>query len=309
MVDIGINFIDGNEKCYEILKKYKFINTIKFPGRICDYENLTNFLKLAKRLELKVDLHGLPGMLPAFNCMNDEFLSNVDVNKLIEIFEEYQDISRFSTHIGIKHKDSLDNYTSSEVDIKWKENYDSLKNILKNIFNKDVEIGLENIPGGFMYDERTLTPEYVSQNWEKADFGVFDVCHAKLASKDLKTDYSQYIESLEFKDKVKIIHVSGNTDYNDRYTNKPDKHVLINDNEIEDIICAIDLFKNVDLIVSEYSFDSIYSEAKEIIIEAIVLNKIITTKDVRAVKQTMKYLRENLKDDITNIEEIIDKIQ
>ena len=240
MVDIGINYISGNEKCYELLKKYRYINTIKFPGRTCDLENLTKFLKLAKKLNLKMDLHGIPGMLPAFNCMDDEFLSNVNFKQLDEIFSENANISRFSTHIGIKHKDNLDKYSNSEINFKWKKNYDDLKSNLDTIFNTNVEIGLENIPGGFMYDKRTLTPEYVSQNWEKADFGVFDVCHAKLASNDLKMDYYQYVKELKHKDKVKIIHVSGNTDYNDKYLNKPDKHVLINEDEIQDIIDSID---------------------------------------------------------------------
>ena len=52
-MDIGINYLTELEepknrfdKLYKILLKSRYINTIKFPGKYCDFETLDNFLKL-----------------------------------------------------------------------------------------------------------------------------------------------------------------------------------------------------------------------------------------------------------------------
>ena len=157
MIDIGINYLAGIDECYKILKKHNIINTIKFPGRICDYEHMEACLRLAKELNLKVDLHGLPGMTPAFSCMSDNFVSKVDWKKLKEVFKINNDISRISTHIGLEHADSFSNYSNEDVEKKWRKNYNDLQKGLEYALGKKVEIGLENIPGGFKYDIKSVS--------------------------------------------------------------------------------------------------------------------------------------------------------
>ena len=308
MVDIGINYLAGNDECYKILKKHNIINTIKFPGRICDYNHMESCLKLAKELNLKVDLHGLPGMTPAFSCMSDKFIENVDWIRLKEVFNLNNSITRISTHVGLEHKDSFDNYDKEDVRKKWHENYQNLKKHMEDLIGKNIDIGLENIPGGFKYDERSLTPEYVSENWKLSDFGVYDVTHAKLAAKTLNMDFSEYLDKLTYREKVKIYHVSGNNDETGMYDAKPDKHILLSESEIEDIIKCRELFKNLDLIVSEYSFQSKYSIEKEIFIEAVVLHSIVIDGDAKKAKAILMYLKKKLKDDISNAEEVLNYI-
>lgn len=305
MIDIGISYLAGNDECYRILKKHNIINTIKFPGRVCDYNHLEACLKLTKELNLKIDLHGLPGMTPAFSCMSDNFVKNVDWEKLKEVFKINNNINRFSTHIGLEHADSFSNYSENDVNEKWKKNYNDLHRGLEYSLGKKIEIGLENIPGGFKYDIKSLTPEYVSENWKLADFGVYDISHAKLASKTLKIDFEEYIDRLTYLDKVKIYHVSGNNDKVGLYTNKPDKHVLISEEEIEDVVKCKMMFPNLDLIVSEYSFESKYSMKKELAIEAIILNSIVKNEDTEVIKKKLRFLEGNLLDDISNLDQIL----
>ena len=308
MIDIGINYLAGIDECYKILKKHNIINTIKFPGRVCDYEHMEACLRLAKELNLKVDLHGLPGMTPAFSCMSDNFVSKVDWEKLKEVFKINNDISRISTHIGLEHADSFSNYSNEDVEKKWRKNYNDLQKGLEYALGKKVEIGLENIPGGFKFDTKSLTPEYISENWKLADFGVYDVSHAKLAAKTLKIDFNEYMTKLTNLDKVKIYHVSGNNDKVGLYDNKPDKHVLLSEEEIEDVIKCKNMIPNLDLIVSEYAFESRYSVAKEVAIESIILYLIARDEELGKIKQKLRFIEENLLDDISNLEKIISKI-
>ena len=308
MIDIGINYLAGIDECYKILKKHNIINTIKFPGRVCDYEHMEACLRLAKELNLKVDLHGLPGMTPAFSCMSDNFVSKVDWEKLKDVFKINNDISRISTHIGLEHADSFSNYSNEDVEKKWRKNYNDLQKGLEYALGKKVEIGLENIPGGFKFDTKSLTSEYISENWKLADFGVYDVSHAKLAAKTLKIDFYEYMTKLTNLDKVKIYHVSGNNDKVGLYDNKPDKHVLLSEEEIEDVIKCKNMLPNLDLIVSEYAFESRYSVAKEVAIESIILYLIARDEELGKIKQKLRFLEENLLDDISNLEKIISKI-
>lgn len=305
MVDIGINYLAGIDECYRILKKHNIINTIKFPGRVCDYEHMEACLELAKELNLKVDLHGLPGMTPAFSCMSDNFVSKVDWKKLKEVFKINNDISRISTHIGLEHADSFSNYSNEDVEKKWKKNYNDLQKGLEYALGKKVEIGLENIPGGFKYDIKSLTPEYISENWKLADFGVYDVSHAKLAAKTLKIDFNEYITKITNLDKVKIYHVSGNNDKTGLYDSKPDKHVLISEDEIDDVVKCKAMLPNLDLIVSEYSFESKYSISKEVAIEAITINAIAKNENIESIKKKINFLEKNLLNDISNLDEMI----
>lgn len=313
MIDIGINYLTEIEmpqnrydKIYKILVENRYINTIKFPGKCCNYEELKMVLNFAKFMNIKLDIHGFPNIVPAINSKN--YLKNVDWNKLSELIREYKYIKRISTHIGLENKDRLNKYTEKELEKDLNYNIEKMKNEMKNILNKEIEIGVENIPGGFDFDKETMTPNYISENWKKFDFGVFDISHAKLSAKQLNMSYDEYLKELKYKEKVKILHVSGNIDETNKYENKPDKHVLIHHTEIKDIIKTIQEFTNLDLIVSEYAYNTKYSYEKELIIESIVLFTIVKTKDYNLSKCVLEFLEKYLKEDISNIEQIIGSI-
>lgn len=305
MIDIGINYLSENNECYKLLKRYNVINTLKYPGRTCNYEELKKFLKYTHDNEFKIDLHGLPKMTPSFSCNNNLFIGDVDFKFLEEIFRINNKINRISTHIGLENNDRLEYYKENELEENWLNNYKSLQNNLEKILKRKIEIGLENIPGGFDFDIETITPEYVSENWRKADFGVFDIAHAKLSANVLNISYDEYLKRLSNIEKVRILHISGNIDSTEKYYSKPDKHVLISVLEIGDILKTITAFEKLDLIVSEYSYNTRFSSQKETIIEAVTINKIITTCNKDLSIKVMKYLEENLNDDISNAEKIL----
>lgn len=296
-MDIGINYLTELEepknrfdKLYKILLKSRYINTIKFPGKYCDFETLDNFLKLINETGAKPDIHGLPGMVAAIHSKN--FVRNVDWEKVKERISECK---RISTHIGLENKDRMENYEQGVFE-------NNIKQLKQNL---NCEVGIENIPGGFDFDHRTLTPEFITEIWGKADFGVYDISHAKLSAKDLGISYEEFVERLGNKEKVKILHVSGNIDDTGKYEYKPDKHVLINEKEISDVIKLFEQFKNVDLVVSEYAYNTKYSYEKEIVIEVMILNEIIKTKNEQEIRNKLKFLQENLENNLSNLEEII----
>ena len=302
MIDIGINYITEKEtisnkydNIYKFLVKKGYINTIKYPGRYCDLENLKNVIKISQETKSKLDVHGLPQMVSAI--YSEDFIKNIEWNKL-----KIKNIARISTHMGLKNGEKLNDYSEKELEDTFKNNIKKLKSNIKELTGRGVEFGLENIPGGFQFDLDTIKPEFVGDNWEKVDFGIFDIAHAKLSAKELKITYKEYIDRLKNKDKVKILHVSGNIDETNKYANKPDKHVLINKNEINDIIEAIKTFKNIDLVVSEYAYNTKYSIEKELLIEAIVLSNIVKTMDEHKSQEILEHLEKNLENDISNIE-------
>ena len=75
--------------------------------------------------------------------------------------------------------------------------------------------------------------------------------------------------------------------------------------EIGDILKTITTFEKLDLIVSEYSYNTRFPSKKETIIEAVTISKIITTRNKDLSIKVMKYLEENLNDDISNAEKIL----
>ena len=57
--------------------------------------------------------------------------------------------------------------------------------------------------------------------------------------------------------------------------------------------------------VSEYAYNTKYSYEKEIVIEVMILNEIIKTKNEQEVRNKLKFLQENLENNLSNLEEII----
>ena len=313
MIDIGINYLtqgdmsqNAFDKIYKLLVKKGYINTIKFPGKYCNYDGLKKALRLVEDTNIKIDIHGFPGIVPSISSKN--YIKNVDWNKLKDIINKSKYIKRISTHIGLENKDRLRNYKYDELMNNYNINVLNVKEKLKNILCNQIDIGVENIPGGFDFDIETIKPNYVSDCWRQADFGVFDISHAKLSAKQLKITYEEYLKMLKYKEKVKILHISGNVDETNKYENKPDKHVLIHHTEIKDVIKTIQEFHNLDLIISEYSFNTKYSYEKELIIESIVLFTMIKTKDYNLSKYILNFLEKCLQEDISNIEQIIEII-
>lgn len=76
------------------------------------------------------------------------------------------------------------------------------------------------------------------------------------------------------------MHISGNVDNTGKFKNKLDKHLMMDKTEIKDIIYTIKNFKNLDLIISEFAFNSRYSFEKELKIEMKTLKMIVETLDV-----------------------------
>lgn len=310
MIDIGINYITGLEgknnydDIYKLLIKRRYITTLKFPGKSCDYNTLENLLKLTQITNSKIDIHGIPKMLPSI-C-SKQCVQKINWEELREKLSINNQISRISTHIGLDRNDKLNNYKKEKLERNLETNKKVLKNQLKEIVGNEIELGLENIPGGFHLDIETIKPQYISENWEKADFGVFDISHAKLAAKSLNMTYEDYTKEIENKEKVKILHISGDIDELNKYPNSPDKHILIHQSEIKDIIQTLELFENIDLVVSEYAYNTKYSYEKEIIIESIIISIITQKRNEKIAKNALNYLEQNLKEDICNIEEILD---
>lgn len=314
MIDIGINYItelgsyiNQYDDVYKFLLERGYINTIKFPGKYCDYPSLQSANNLMKKTNAKIDIHGLPGMVPAI--YSNEFVKTIEWEKLKEILTNKQSIKRISTHMGLKSGDRLTNYTNDELISNWNKNINNIKNKMQEWMGSKIEVGVENIPGGFDYDLKTITPEFITANWSNADFGVFDISHAKLAANDLKITYEEYLERIDFKEKVKILHVSGNINETDEIKNKPDKHTLIHKNEIGVIIKALQEFENVELVVSEYGYNTKYSYPKELVIEAITLATIVRKQDEYLSKKILNFLEENLKEDLSNLQQIVDIVQ
>ena len=315
MTDIGINYLtEENDKdvgkyddIYKELIKRGYINTLKFPGKHCDINNFKRFISFIEKVNCKADLHGLPGMVPATH--QKDFLKNVNWKQLEGDLKRTNKIERISTHIGLDGKDKISNYKVSELKKNFNSNIIEMKYRMKEMLNKDVSFGGENQPGGFEIDKITISPEFISEIWDKMDFGVFDISHAKYSAKEMNISYMCFLKSLYNIEKVKIIHVSGDTDRSNKSNSKVDKHMLINDTEIKDIIDSIKFFPNLDLVISEYAYHSKYSYEKEIVIEALVLNNIVKYLDYEKANKILIYLENNLKNNVSNLNEILNYIE
>ena len=211
--------------------------------------------------------------------------------------------NRISTHIGSERNISM---KDSNAILLY--NIGLIKEKFFEKYGMKIEFGGENQCGGYGLARDIISPETISNIWGILDFGVFDISHAKLASKDLGITYEDYINKLANKKKVKILHISGNIDKENRYKDRLDKHFIMDESEIPDIIKTIKEFPNLDLIDTEYAFNSRYSFEKELVIEIITLNKIISTLDAKESTRIYRHISENLQNDISNINKIIEEV-
>ena len=304
MIKIGCNYIlDENNKntydnVYEYLVKKQYLQVIKFPGKYCNMQELLYALNFAKRMNIKIDLHGLPGMEPRTH--SKRMLNNIKWDELPLNMMQFIYKDRISTHIGAEKEDDIDSCENIFI-----ENFNKIKEIFNKKYNINISFGGENQSGGYNIALKEISPKTISKIWEKMDFGVFDISHAKLDSIDLNITFQEYLRSLTLKDKVKILHVSGNIDETGKYKDRIDKHILINKKEIKDILKTINGFSNLDLIDTELAFNTKYSFEKELVIEVVTLNMISKKMTEDEIYKTYDILSKKLKNDISNIEEII----
>ena len=307
MIKIGCNYIvDPRGKniyddLYEYLIKNNYIEILKFPGKLCNYPEFEHCLNLARKTNIQIDLHGLPNMEPQTHSKN--MLKNIEWNKLPKDLFDLIYKKRISTHIGVEKGDDID--FSKAILIN---NIKQIKEIFKKIYDKTIEFGGENQSGGYNIPLNEISPETISNTWSILDFGVFDISHAKLDAIDLNITYKNYLNNLFNKNKVKILHISGNVDVTGKYKDRIDKHLLIDKSEIKDIINTIEQFPNLDLVITEFAFNSKYTFRKELIIEICTLNKIVRTLNEDESIITYDFLSNNLKEDLSNFRDIINKI-
>lgn len=310
MIKIGCNYLlDENglnkyDNIYKYLIKNNFLHVLKYPGKVCNIETLSHCTKLAQEMNIKVDIHGLPCMEPRTHGYN--ITKNIKWYELPDNLKKVIYKNRISTHIAAdKGKDIF----SKESNDNFINNINSLKQKFKEKYSIELEIGGENQAGGYKLPLTEISPDTVSTMWGKMDFGVFDISHAKLDSVDLNISYNDYIDKLNYIDKVKILHISGEKDLTDKFLNSKDKHVLTHESEIEDILKTIKIFNNIDLIDTEIAYNTLYSLEKELVIEVLTLNLLVNKLDENEIKENMKYLKNNLKENLSNIEEILKNIR
>lgn len=301
MIQIGCNYIVNQDEkniydnLYSYLVKNNYIDILKFPGKLCNYEEFNYCLNLANKLKIKIDLHGLPHMEPRTH--SKRMFTNIEWNKLPNNLMILNNKKRISTHICAENNENI-----NETTYILKENINYLKDKFYEKYSEEIKFGGENSSGGYNLPLVEISPETISNTWSLLDFGVFDISHAKLAAIDLKISYEDYLKSLLNKEKVKILHISGNVDKTGKFENKIDKHLMMDKTEIKDIIKTIKEFKNLDLIISEFAFNSKYSFEKELIIEMCTLNKIVKTLDEKESIKTYNLLSENITDDLSNLD-------
>lgn len=141
------------------------------------------------------------------------------------------------------------------------------------------------------------------------DFGVFDIAHGKNSAQEEGISYEEYLKRLTNTERVKIFHVSGNMDRTGKYIDKPDKHVMMDESEFSEILETISVFSNLDLIVTEYAYQTKYAYEKEIIMEIVTLKKLVESKDVEYTKKIGLFLEKELKEKGENLEEVLEKIE
>lgn len=301
---LGTNYISGiNEEVYKVLLKSNYIEILKYPGISGAFEELEKFVNCVLRLDAQIDIHGIPGCRPATH--DKDFINNVEWTKLKEYLRPIKDkINVYSTHIGTFNSATEKNlYTIHEKeksDEIYNNNIKELRKRLNNIAGHDVYIGGEMQSGGFGIDLEVLKPEFISASWESLDFGVIDYAHMSTGAKDLNITLEEYISRLTDKDKVKIMHVSGN----ELNKTNPDAHTCISKNEMYKILEVIKNFKNIEKILLEFCFEYKYSKEKEMVISIVTLKHMIENQNIHVYD----YIEQNLQNDCSNLQEILDNI-
>lgn len=243
MIQTGINYI-SSMSIYEVSS---CIDILKFPGIRCNPEELEQFL-IELPQTVQADLHGLIDFKPAWNSPNIAQNANNRLNQKL-IRQTYA--KHFSTHIG-----------------QFEGDGDGVTNFLKNLEDMKtlfpgIRLGGENVfslvsPNGkanYMTLQST-TPEFINFIWEHLDFGVFDIAHAKIASRDHNMQLDEYIRSLN-RQKVEIIHISGGmrfANFNSSNSNDVDLHLPCELQDFIELQQLLPLFPNTKAVISELAY-------------------------------------------------------
>lgn len=243
---VGINYISSiPEQVIEQLVKDGIINILKFPSTKCTQEELSIFLSNLPN-EAKADPHGLLNFKPAWNAPN---IAQKATNSLNQKLFAQTGATHFSTHIGQfpGDGDPIENFEKN------------LKNLRKLL--PGIQLGGENVfalldkHGNPQYMTlESSKPEFINWMWERLDFAVFDIAHAKIAAMDHKMSFEAYVEKLN-KEKVKIIHISGgipNLTTGD--SNDADPHTPCTEEDFEKLKDMMKLFPNTQIVISELAY-------------------------------------------------------
>lgn len=303
---VGINYLSNvKEEIYGILKKEGFLDILKFPGEKCTLEELNLFIACVQKYDLEVDIHGLPGVIPAIH--DKDFIKNLDWNSINPLLFSCKGAKQYSTHIGLKNGDKVSNYSQEEIETNLQNNIKNFKQEVQHRFHKKVTVGGEMKPGGFQYDPITLTPEFISKTWEKLDFGVFDIAHVELIAEDMGISYEEYRKRLSHTNKITTVHVSENK--SPLYPQNPDTHVMISEKKIRRLFVLLQEYKNIENILSEYTFQGYDTMEKEVAIDVIIIKTMIQTKNLEKTLQVYEFLKQEIKKDCSNIQEIINIVK
>ena len=243
MIQTGINYISS----MSILGISGFIDTLKFPGIRCNPEELEQFLMDLPQTA-QADLHGLINFRPAWNSPNIAQNANNDLNRKL-LTQTHA--THFSTHIGQFEGDG-------DPFVNFRKNLEDMRTLLPAI-----RLGGENVfslvnPSGkanYMTLQSTH-PDFINFMWERLDFGVFDIAHAKIAARDHKMQFSEYVRALNCH-KVEIIHISGGmalANFNSSNSNDVDLHFPCELQDFIELQQLLKLFPNVKFVISELAY-------------------------------------------------------
>lgn len=303
----GVNFLGVlNPNVYRLLNYYGYLSFLKYPGISCNFEELNKFIGIAKELNVVVDIHGLPGLIPRLHAKH--ICDNIDWERVSKDLFSLRGSNVFSTHIGA---DKLFMAKQKDFDAVLRKNMYAMKNTILVKYNRSIiNVGGENQPGGRIYPQIFITPEFVGHAWEILDFGVFDVSHARLAAEELGITFEEYVERLKNRDKVKIIHISG-CDLSVKNPIKRDSHIVTTIREYQILLSILPKFKHVKRIASEYAYHKRHSNlptVKDLVTETITLHTALETRDISKTEEMLTYLKKQKMHTAQEVEKVLKRI-
>lgn len=243
MIETGINYVSSISKSttWKLIQEGS-IQVLKFPGIRCTFEEMNQFLN-SLLPTVKADIHGLINFTPAWNSRQIAQKTTMTING--PLFKRTGSKS-FSTHIG---------YYAGDGDpiLNFEQNLKSMRKLLlgirlggENVFSLRDNSGRESL-----MTLESCSPDFINFMWEKLDFGVFDIPHAKIAARDHHLSFEEYLKALDTK-KVEIIHISGGTPQVIKVNlKKVDPHLPCSLDEFLELKQILPYFPNVKQVISE----------------------------------------------------------
>ncbi|MBR1802972.1 MAG: hypothetical protein IJ777_03285 [Clostridia bacterium] len=282
---VGINYVSSISKgLTQKLVNTGVIDVLKFPGVRCNEEEKFLFLRDFPS-KAQADIHGLLHFNPAWNMPN--IAQSTSQVENLPLFTQ-TGAKEFSTHIAQFPGEAGDPFKNFE------ENLKTMRKLLPGI-----RLGGENVfsmvgaSGEAQYTTlQTSKPAFINEMWRRLDFAVFDIAHAKIAAKDQKMTFWEYLQALE-KEKVEIIHITGSgmeCNYDICTSHDADPHTPCQLKEFEELIAVLPYFPNVRLVISELAYS--LQEGKRIPVkevdyerEAKALSLAVKTRNVQTLRK------------------------